>query len=127
MFVTVVGRMAGVDTSLYSGNGGYSDVTAGSWYAPYVVWASENKVAQGYGGGKFGPNDAVTREQMAAMLLRWACLLYTSNREFGILFFHRVCGLGVYGCFYENRTEVSLSEDRRTGNQEGSGRASLGV
>ncbi len=72
MFVTVVGRMAGVDTSLYSGNGGYSDVTAGSWYAPYVVWASENKVAQGYGGGKFGPNDAVTREQMAAMLLRWA-------------------------------------------------------
>lgn len=72
MFVTVIGRMAGVDTSLYSGNGGYSDVTAGSWYAPYVVWASENKVAQGYGGGKFGPNDAVTREQMAAMLLRWA-------------------------------------------------------
>ena len=45
-------------------------MTAGSWYAPYVVWASENKVA--HGGGKFGPNDAVTREQMAAMLLRWA-------------------------------------------------------
>ena len=74
MFVTVVGRMAGVDTSLYSGNGGYSDVKAGSWYAPYVVWASDNKVAQGYGGGKFGPNDAVTREQMAAMLLRWRCV-----------------------------------------------------
>ena len=72
MFVTVVGRMAGVDTSLYSGNGGYSDVTAGSWYAPYVVWASENKVAQGYGGGKFGPNDAVTREQMAVILYRYA-------------------------------------------------------
>ncbi len=71
MFVTVLGRMDGVDVSQYP-NTPFADVPAGQWYTAYVEWASENGIVLGYGSETFGPDDPVTREQMAAILYRYA-------------------------------------------------------
>ena len=50
----------------------FDDVEEGTWYADAVRWATASGVVNGYGNGLFGPNDAITREQMAAMLYRYA-------------------------------------------------------
>ena len=71
MFVTVLGRVAGADTSKYTA-APFDDVAAGQWYTPFVAWASENGIVMGYDSKHFGLNDPVTREQMAAILYRYA-------------------------------------------------------
>lgn len=50
----------------------FSDVPAGSWYEDAVCWAAENGIVSGTGKGKFSPDRPITREQMAAMLFRFA-------------------------------------------------------
>ncbi len=50
----------------------FSDVAAGVWYADAVHWAVEQHIVDGYGNGRFGPNDPVTREQMVTILYRYA-------------------------------------------------------
>ncbi len=50
----------------------FDDVPEDLWYAPAAAWAAENAVVEGYGNGKFGPTDPVTREQLATMLWRYA-------------------------------------------------------
>ena len=50
----------------------FPDVQADAWYADAVGWAAANKVVTGYADGTFRPNDAVTREQAAAILYRYA-------------------------------------------------------
>lgn len=70
MFVTILGRMAGVVEGDHPGTS-FTDVPAGQWYSPYVAWAAQAGVAGGTGGGKFSPNSAVTREQMATMIARY--------------------------------------------------------
>ena len=51
--------------------GTFTDVAAGKWYTDAIEWAAANKIVDGYGNGLFGPNDAVTREQLAAILNRY--------------------------------------------------------
>ncbi|MCL1808917.1 MAG: bacterial Ig-like domain-containing protein [Clostridiales bacterium] len=53
----------------------FNDVAEGTWYTAAVKWASESGIVEGYGSGKFGPNDNVTREQLAAILKRYADFL----------------------------------------------------
>ncbi len=55
-----------------SGSDPFDDVTGGAWYAEAVTWGAENDVVDGYGNGKFGPDDPITREQLATMLWRYA-------------------------------------------------------
>lgn len=50
----------------------FTDVSPDAWYAKAIAWAVAEGVADGYGEGLFGPNDAITREQLAAMLWRYA-------------------------------------------------------
>lgn len=50
----------------------FSDVSLGQWYTNAISWASKNGVVSGYGNNLFGPDDAITREQMAAILYRYA-------------------------------------------------------
>ena len=50
----------------------FTDVASGKYYSKAVAWASANKIVTGYGDGKFGPDDTITREQMAAILYRYA-------------------------------------------------------
>ena len=70
MIVTILYRMAGSPS--VSGSSDFTDVTAGKWFAKAVAWAAANGIVNGYGSGLFGPNDPVTREQLAAILYRYA-------------------------------------------------------
>lgn len=54
------------------GSAGFADVQSGAYYEKAIDWAAENEIAGGYGDKKFGPEDPVTREQLAAMLYRYA-------------------------------------------------------
>ncbi len=71
MFVTVLGRMAEVDTSLYA-TSTFNDVNMKAYYGPYVEWAAQEGIVLGYGNNKFGPEDNVTREQMAQIMYNYA-------------------------------------------------------
>ena len=71
MFVTVLGRRAGIDPSAYSGSD-FKDVPEGQWYSASVKWASQNGIVSGIGGNLFDPDGSVTREQMAAIMYRYA-------------------------------------------------------
>lgn len=71
MLVTILGRVSGIDTKLYSQTG-FSDVDISQWYGPYVAWAQKNGIVEGYDDGTFKPNDNVTREQMALIFMRFA-------------------------------------------------------
>ena len=70
MLVTILYRLAGSPT--VDGGSAFTDVAGGDWYASGVAWASANGIVTGYGDGRFGPNDPITREQMAAILYRYA-------------------------------------------------------
>ena len=70
MIVTILYRMAGSPS--VSGSSNFTDVAAGKWFAKAVAWAAANGIVNGYGSGLFGPNDPVTREQLAAILYRYA-------------------------------------------------------
>ena len=50
----------------------FSDVAGEAWYAEAVRWATSQGIVSGYGGGRFGPNDSITREQLAVMLWRYS-------------------------------------------------------
>jgi hypothetical protein len=69
MLVTVLHRMAG---SPEADAGAFSDTPQNAWYTKAASWAAENEIVNGYSSGQFGPNDPVTREQMAAILYRYA-------------------------------------------------------
>ncbi len=53
----------------------FTDVEAGSWYADGILWATHEGIVTGYGDGLCGPEDNVTREQLATMLHRYAKLM----------------------------------------------------
>jgi hypothetical protein len=67
MVVTVLGRYAQADISGFTVSR-FSDVAASAYYAPYIEWAAENGIVGGIGGGKFAPDQPITREQMAVIL-----------------------------------------------------------
>jgi hypothetical protein len=54
---------------------GFADVPAGKWFTDAVAWASANGIVGGYGESVFGADDAVTREQIAVLLYRYAKLM----------------------------------------------------
>ena len=75
MFVTVLAHIAGVDRTTYDTQllpNLYSDTTADAYYAPYVLWATQNGIIYGYSDGGFHPDDDITREQIAAIFVRFA-------------------------------------------------------
>ena len=68
-FVAILYRMEGLPSV---GESGFSDVESGLEYSGAVAWAAANNIVSGYGNGTFGPNDILTREQMAMILYRYA-------------------------------------------------------
>ena len=68
--VTILWQLAGCPDS--ESGAAYSDTQASAWYAKAVAWAGANGIVSGYADGSFGPDDAVTREQFAAILYRYA-------------------------------------------------------
>jgi len=71
MFVTVLGRMAGVQAADYAGESGFTDVKPTAWYAPFVKWAARYGITTGTGNGAFSPDEEITREQMAVFFVRY--------------------------------------------------------
>lgn len=69
MIVTVLYRLENQPSTSAAS---FTDVDSGAYYANAVAWANANGIVSGYGSGKFGPNDKVTREQLAAILYRYA-------------------------------------------------------
>lgn len=70
MMATILWRMAGEPTPDYLTP--FSDVETGNWYMDAVRWAKQSGVVNGYDDGSFGPDDSITREQLALMLYRFA-------------------------------------------------------
>ena len=69
MLVTALWRM---DGKAAAGASSFSDVAAGVYYAGAVAWAAEKGIVNGIGDGKFDPEGSITREQLAAILFRYA-------------------------------------------------------
>ena len=70
MIVTMLYRLEGEPR--VSGTSTFDDVADGVYYTDAVIWANANGIVTGYDETTFGPNDAITREQMAAILYRYA-------------------------------------------------------
>lgn len=70
MLVTVLWRLDGLPNP--KGTNAFTDIADGQWYTDAVLWASESGIVGGYGDGLFGTNDSITREQLAAILYRYA-------------------------------------------------------
>ncbi|MFA5523770.1 MAG: S-layer homology domain-containing protein [Tissierellales bacterium] len=60
---------------------GFKDVENNKWYADYINWAAEKEIVSGIGNGKFGPNDPITREQMASMVLNFTKVMKINLSE----------------------------------------------
>lgn len=112
MLIVMLWRLNGSPVVNYALD--FADVKEGAWYTEAVRWAKSEGVAGGYGNGKFGPNDTLTREQMVAMLYRYAqykgydvsvgedtnILSYgdaTTVAEYAIPAMQWACGSGVVG------------------------------
>ena len=69
-FATVLYRIEG--TPAVTGTDAFTDTPDGAWYSDAVLWVSQQNLISGYGGGLFGPNDPVSREQMTTIFWRYA-------------------------------------------------------
>ncbi|MCL1805955.1 MAG: S-layer homology domain-containing protein, partial [Clostridiales bacterium] len=69
MIVTMLWRMEEAPSVEFDA---FTDVPADQWYAGAVAWAAANGLVAGYGGGLFGPDNDITREQLAAILMNYA-------------------------------------------------------
>ena len=68
--VTILWRLSGSPVVNYLMD--FDDVDPAAYYGEAIRWATSEGIAGGYGGGVFGPNDPITREQLAVMLYRYA-------------------------------------------------------
>lgn len=66
MIVSILYRLQGSPAVSYEAR--FPDVPEGQWYTSAVIWTAQNGIVSGYDNGKFGPNDKITREQMAVIL-----------------------------------------------------------
>lgn len=79
-FVTILGRLANVDVSKYKDKV-FNDINANKYYSPYIDWAYKNKIASGFGDGKFMPDKELSREEMCAFLSRFNKVHKINNKE----------------------------------------------
>ena len=70
MIATILWRLEGSPVVDYQMT--FDDVANGRWYTEAIRWAASEGIVGGYGDGSFGADNSITREQMAAMLYRYA-------------------------------------------------------
>jgi uncharacterized repeat protein (TIGR02543 family) len=70
MLVTALGRLADVDSKLYTTNS-FTDVKADSAFRPYIEWADKKGIVQGIGNNQFAPDRAITREEIAIIFANY--------------------------------------------------------
>lgn len=78
----------------------FADVSDGKWYTDAVIWASENRLVEGYGDGTFRPDLPISREQLAAILYRYA-------RSKG----HGFTGMWMFPLDYPDASEIASWAD----------------
>lgn len=71
-FATILARMSGEDLSAYENKYSFKDIPEEFWATEYIEWAYQKGVVKGIGGGKFAPDDPITRQEMAVMIYRFA-------------------------------------------------------
>ncbi len=69
MIVTILHRL---ENELRANSNRFNDVLQNEWYTDSISWANEIGLVEGYGDGRFGPNDEITREQLVTILYRYA-------------------------------------------------------
>ncbi len=69
MMVTVLGKHCHADTSI---SNGFLDVAEGQYYTPYVAWAAQKGIVKGFNEQEFAPNEALSREQLAVIMMQYA-------------------------------------------------------
>ena len=69
MIVTILHRLEGSPEVKSAAS--FADVAADEWYSDAVAWAAQEGIVNGYGNGDFGPQDSITRQQLAAILCRY--------------------------------------------------------
>ncbi len=70
MIVTILWRLEG--EPVVNDRMDFEDVAQDRWYTEAIRWAASEKIVEGYGNGKFGPNDVITREQLVTIMWRYA-------------------------------------------------------
>jgi hypothetical protein len=70
MIVTILHRLEGTPEAKTANP--FDDVAANKYYSKAIIWAAENDIVSGYGNSKFGPDDHITREQIAAIFMNYA-------------------------------------------------------
>ena len=84
MIVTILYRYAGSPSASGTDNP-FSDVPTGEWYTEAAIWAAENGIVEGYGNGEYRPDNDITRQDLATILMRYAkCagIELTAEREY---------------------------------------------
>lgn len=76
-FVTVLGRMLNVNTSIYKSQN-FNDVKSSMYYSSYIAWANKMGIVSGVGQGRFAPDKELTREEMAVIMSKF---LKVSNKN----------------------------------------------
>ena len=74
MIVTILHRLEGtpiVSSELLTPGSEFTDVTEGAYYSDAVTWAAANGIVNGYGDGRFGPNDIITRQDLAVIFMQY--------------------------------------------------------
>ena len=71
MVVTVLGRLAGIDVTDYSGDS-FDDVDTAQWYAPYTKWAAKMGIVSGVGNNNFAPDANISRQDLAVVFNNYA-------------------------------------------------------
>ncbi len=120
MFVTVLGRLHGIDPAAYGGSS-FSDVRAGSWYSPYVQWASKNNIVMG-SGGRFEPDREITRQEMCVILKRYIEYAGLNLREYteaaGFLDEDKVSSWAADAVGYAHRTGLMTGDSKNRFNPQ---------
>ena len=77
--VTILYRLSGSPTA--SSYSSFQDVPANEYYAPAITWAASNAIVNGRNSTTFAPNDAITRQELAAILYRYASFRGLTNNK----------------------------------------------
>lgn len=114
--IALMARVAGADDPRGPKARSFPDAPAGSWYSNVLDWAVENQLVSGYANGNFGPDDNLTREQLAVFLQRLASFLGNDVKAGGGLSAFPDAGKATFGA---DALAWAVGEGIIYGNQDG--------
>lgn len=96
MLITALGRLAGINALDFTSSS-FNDVDMASYYRPYAEWSLKNNIVQGTGNGNFSPENFVTREELAVILVSYARAMgYELSSVEGAQFFEDYSSISIW-------------------------------